>query len=380
MDKQKCITLKHLLIDKKKYIGLKFYPDKVIQALLKTIPGIKWSDHYSMSYLPNNKQILDNIFETFRGNAWVNGQHFFSNRSSGKEEKAIDVSHLINRSLPKNYRACPPEYLQKLSLKKYSKHTIKTYTSCFERFINHYSEMELMEINETDIRSYLQSVISKGYSNSYMNQMVNAIKFYYEIVMEMPNRFYSIERPAKVKQLPKVISMEEVKNMISCTSNIKHKCIISLLYSSGLRRAELIDLKLIDIDSKRMVINVRNGKGNKDRITILSKNLLLNLRIYFKEYRPKVYLFEGVKENQYSAESVLKIVNRAGKRAGIQKKVSPHMLRHSFATHLLENGTDLRYIQVLMGHSSTRTTEIYTRVAINNIKSIESPLDNLNLG
>jgi len=209
--------------------------------------------------------------------------------------------------------------------------------------------------------------------------MINSIKFYYEVVEEMPNRFYSIERPRKKDPLPKVISAEEVQVMIQCTTNIKHRCIISLFYSSGLRRQELLDLKINDIDNKRMVINVINGKGGKDRITLLSPGVLKDLRSYFKEYRPKTYLFEGENGGQYSETSVSKIVTKARCAAKIQKKVTPHILRHSFATHLLENGTDLRTIQVLLGHSSSKTTEVYTEVAINHIKTIKSPIDLLNL-
>lgn len=379
MKKQKCITLKHLLIDEKRYIGLKFYPDKVIHALIKTIPGIKWSDKYSMTYAPNNKIILESIFETFRGEVWVNGQFFFNKRSTGKAAISPNISQFAKRKISDNYRVCPPEYLQKLTLNKYSPQTVRTYVSCFERFINYYKERELMSINENDIRDYLHILIKKGFSNSTINQIVNAIKFYYEIVMEMPNRFYSIDRPPKIKSLPKVISKEEVAAIINNTNNIKHKCIVSLLYSAGLRRAELLNLKLTDIDSKRMVINVISGKGNKDRITLLSQSVLDDLRLYFIEWKPELYLFEGRKNKAYSAESVLNIVKRAAYKAKIKKRVTPHMLRHSFATHLLEDGTDLRYIQVLLGHSSTRTTEIYTRVAINNINSIKSPIDSLHL-
>ena len=209
--------------------------------------------------------------------------------------------------------------------------------------------------------------------------MINSIKFYYEVVLEMPNRFYSVERPRKEEKLPKVISLEEVQDLIKHTNNIKHKCIVSLLYSAGLRRSELLNLKLIDIDSKRMVITVSQGKGNKGRLTILSQSVLDDLRKYYSEYKPKVYLFEGQKGEEYSAQSVAQIIRRAALKARIKKKVTPHMLRHSFATHLLENGTDLRYIQVLLGHSSTRTTEIYTHVAINSIKAIKSPIELLDL-
>jgi len=225
----------------------------------------------------------------------------------------------------------------------------------------------------------MQHLVQTGKSNSYINQMINSIKFYYEVVLQMPNRFYSIERPRKRETLPKVISLEEVQSIIKNTNNIKHRCIVSLLYSAGLRRSELLNLKLEDIDSKRMVITVKNGKGNKDRLTILSGTVLKDLRQYFLEWKPKIYLFEGKNNEKYSASSVLLIIKNAAKKAGIRKNITPHMLRHSFATHLLENGTDLRYIQVLLGHSSTRTTEIYTQVAINNIKTIKSPIELLNL-
>lgn len=187
----------------------------------------------------------------------------------------------------------------------------------------------------------------------------------------MPNRFYSIERPRKRESLPKVISLEEVQSIIINTNNIKHKCIVSLLYSAGLRRGELLNLKMKDIDSKRMVITVKNGKGNKNRLTILSQSVLKDLRVYFLKWKPKTYLFEGKPECMYSPTSVLKIIKNAAEKANIKKNITPRMLRHSFATHLLGNGTDLRYIQVLLGHSSSKTTEIYTQVAINNIIAIK---------
>ena len=191
----------------------------------------------------------------------------------------------------------------------------------------------------------------------------------------MPNRFYHIERPHKKKTLPKVISKEDVLAIIKNTQNIKHKCIISLLYSSGLRRSELLNLKLEDIDSKRMLIHIRYAKGGKDRYTILSRNVLDDLRSYFKVYKPKSWLFEGSHNKQYSASSVVKLIDRAVKKAGIRKKVTPHTFRHSFATHLLEEGTDLRYIQHLLGHNSSKTTEIYTHVATSSFKNIKNLLD-----
>ena len=173
------------------------------------------------------------------------------------------------------------------------------------------------------------------------------------------------------------MSKEEVKSIIINTNNIKHRCIVSLLYSTGLRRNELIHLKLKDIDSKRMLIRIENGKGGKDRYSLLSVNLLNELRSYFKLWKPKTYLFEGANGSKYSGESVLNLVKKAAAKSGINKRATPHILRHSFATHLLEDGTDLRYIQVLLGHSSSKTTEIYTRVAIKNIRTVTNPLDSL---
>ncbi len=176
-------------------------------------------------------------------------------------------------------------------------------------------------------------------------------------------------------KLPKVLSKSEVKRMIENTENIKHKCILALLYSTGLRRSELLSLRLMDIDSERMVINIKGAKGKKDRISLLSNDMLKMLREYYKKYTPKEYLFEGANGKQYSETSVSKILKNAAKRAGIRKNVTPHMLRHSFDTHLLEQGTDLRYIQELLGHKSSKTTEIYTHISIKAIENIKNPLD-----
>ena len=170
-----------------------------------------------------------------------------------------------------------------------------------------------------------------------------------------------------------------MKGIILNTNNIKHKCIVSLLYSAGLRRSELLNLTLQDIDSKRMTILVRNSKGGKDRMTILSQVVLKDLRIYYKKWKPKKYLFEGKNGNQYSAASVLSIINKSAKKAGIKKNVSPHILRHNFTTHLLENDADLRYIQSLLGHSRSKTKEIYTHAATNYLKTIKSPIKLLSL-
>lgn len=373
----KNITLKHLLIDGKKQIGIQFNPDKVIQSLIKELPNPRWSNSYGMAYILNTKENLTEIFDKFRGVAWVNCNYFFKDRILQNENEPLDIEWFRKRALTKNYKTCPEEYFKKLEIKKYSMSTARTYIGLFETFLNHYRDTDPIELNENDVRDYLGYMVRQNRSNSYINQSINSIKFYYEVVLGMPNRFYDIERPRKEEKLPVVLSKGEVSRMLKSIGNIKHKCLVGLLYSAGLRLGELLNLKISDIDSDRMLIRVQGAKGNKDRYTLLSKSLIGDLRVYYKEYKPKEYLIEGQNGNKYSPTSVRNIVKRAAMASKIKKRVSPHTLRHSFATHLLEDGTDLRYIQTLLGHMSSKTTEIYTHVATNIVKGIKSPLDTL---
>ncbi|MCK5466974.1 MAG: site-specific integrase [Cyclobacteriaceae bacterium] len=376
MEKLQNITLRHYLINRERCIGILFYPNKVIQALIKELPRVKWSKEYQVIYMKNTPENLNRIYKTFRGVAWINSKYFFKNKPLNTHGNGNgDISWAEKRTLAKDYKRCPKEYLQKLELKKYSNSTIKTYVAAFEKFMNHYNDYDINEMNENHIRDYLSTLVKKRLSNASINQAVNAIKFYYEMVLDMPNRFYEIERPIKEHKLPRVISIEEVLSIIENTNKVKHRCIVSLLYSAGLRRSELINLKITDIDSKRMLINVEKAKGNKDRITLLSFRLLDDLRIYYKMWRPKKYLFEGPVGEKYSSTSIAKIIKKAAAKAGIVKTVTPHILRHSFATHLLESGTDLRNIQALLGHNSLKTTEIYTHVAANSFNKIKNLLD-----
>lgn len=375
MNTLKSITLYHLMIKDQKMIGIKFSPDKLVQGLIKSLPGPKWSEQYNMAYIPNTKSNLGIIFKTFKGLVWINYNRFFTNRPINTRNETVDVEWFRKRTPVPGHRPCPEEYLLKLELRRYANSTVKTYVSFFEMFINHYREKELNAIDESDIRAFLQTLIRRNVSNSYLNQAINAIKFYYEVVLGMPNRFYEIERPRKESKLPKVISKKEILSIIEHTNNIKHRCIIELLYGSGLCRSELLNLKLSDVDGERMLLRFERTKGNKDRQTLLSKTSLEDLRTYYRQWKPKDYLFEGQNGGKYSCESVLKIVKGAAKKAGIRIRVTPHVLRHSFATHLLESGVDLRRIQVLLGHGSSKTTEIYTHVATNTFENIKNPLD-----
>jgi integrase/recombinase XerD len=345
------ITLRNILIDGNKCIGLQFFPSKRIQVFIKTLDNPRWATVYQMVFVLNTPANLEQIFKTFKGEAWINCRYFFKNRPIHTQALPTDLQ-LISRKnenrVATGEPACPKEYIQLLETRRYSFNTAKTYTSLFANFIKHNQGKSLIEINELDIKDYIHGIVKQGKSASYQNQVINAIKFYYEQVLDMPQRFYQIDRPRKVRKLSLVLSEEEVTRLLSVTTNIKHKSILVTIYSCGLRLSELLNLKLTDIQSDRHLLLVRDAKGNKDRTTILCEATLQLLRKYYLMYRPKEYLFEGQGGGLYSSKSVQNILQHSLAQAKIFKPASPHTLRHSFATHLLENGTDLRHIQKLM--------------------------------
>ena len=271
------------------------------------------------------------------------------------------------------------EYERLLKLKNYSLSTRKSYSHCFEKFLEHFTGHDINSLTKDQITDYLLRESDKGISAVYQNQIINAIKFYYEKVLGRKKEFYNLPRAKRPFKLPTVFSEEEIVRLLAQVSNFKHKCILYLIYSAGLRISEAVKMKISDIDSERNMIFVRGAKGKKDRTTLLSRKLLEMLRQYYKIYKPKEYLFEGETGGQYSVTSIQKVFNRALLASGINKKATVHSLRHSFATHLLERGTDLRYIQELLGHNSSKTTEIYTHVTKKGMDKISSPLDNLEI-
>jgi integrase/recombinase XerD len=377
MERLPVVTLRQLLIGAKRCIGIQFMPNETIQILVNSLPGIAWSMEYSIFYIDNTSSNIDQVFRVFKGVAWVNCRYFFRNSPVHKGAEEVDLSSFRVRG-PSDV-SVPEEYIMRLELKRYSVSTARSYIYMFEEFIRFYRGKTLIEINEQDIKNYLQHIVRQGKSPSFQNQVINAIKFYYEQVLDMPQRFYDVDRPRPEKKLPAVLSEEEIARVIDGTENLKHKAIMVTIYSCGLRLSELLNLKISDIQSDRNIVLVRQGKGKKDRTTVLSAKTLELLRKYYRENRPREYLFEGLGGGKYSARSVQAIIKRAVRVAGIRKQVSAHTLRHSFATHLLENGTDLRHIQVLLGHSSSRTTEIYAHISTKFMRTIKSPLDNLNV-
>jgi integrase/recombinase XerD len=263
--------------------------------------------------------------------------------------------------------------------KRYSPSTIKTYTETVSTFLRFFSSKPITEINHTDLIVFNnQYIIQKNLSNSFQNQVVNGVKLFFQIVENKQLIVELIHRPRREKKLPNILSKEEVKAILKAPKNIKHKAMLSLIYACGLRRSELLNLTLKDIQSDRNLLIIKQAKGKKDRVEPISSKLIDLLRSYYKEWKPKTWLFEGQIENtQYSARSLELVLKKSLKLACINKPVSLHWMRHSYATHLLENGTDLRYIQELLGHNSSRTTEIYTHVSQRSIQLIKSPFDDL---
>lgn len=274
----------------------------------------------------------------------------------------------------------PRAYLDQLERRRYSPNTIQTYVSLFEKFLAHFSDVPPEKLTDAHVAQFQTYLVKrKKVSTSSQNQYINAIKFYFEKVLGRDKAYYHIERPIKEFKLPKVLTEKEVIAIINAVHNLKHKAMLLLVYSAGLRAGELINLKINDVDSENMRVFVLGGKGKKDRVTILSQKALNILRQYFKKYRPKEYLFEGQGGGQYTTSSLRKVFQTAIRDTGIKKSLSLHSLRHSFATHLLESGVDLRYIQELLGHNSSQTTEIYTHITHKGWEKIQSPLDKLDI-
>ena len=365
------ITLRNDYHREKDVVLVKFKYNKELINCIKRIEGASWSQSKKSWYFTKDKFDLPVIINIFKSLAYVDYSGLGNNNKINHGTQRPEKTKKLKVKLP-------TAYYDVLDQKRYSDSTKATYTNYFEDYVRHFEGRSLEDIASEEINCYILDLIrNKKISASQQNQRINAIKFYYEKVLGGEKYYIKIERPKRNNTLPNVLSVGEVKKIIDNTNNTKHKCIISLLYSAGLRRNELINLKLDSILSGQMQIKISNSKGNKDRYVGLSSRLLQLLRRYFKEFKPKEWLIEGRNREQYGATSVLNVVKNAAKRAGISRRVTPHMLRHSFATHHLESGTDLRYIQEFLGHSSSKTTEVYTHVAKTDFSKFRNPLDSM---
>ncbi|RXR18268.1 integrase [Flavobacterium amnicola] len=266
--------------------------------------------------------------------------------------------------------------VNQLRLKGYSPSTIRCYSQEFAQFLYFIKDKASNTCNEVEVREFLLHCITElKLKENTLHSRISGIKFYYEQVLFQPRIFVEIPRPKKQLKLPKALNSDEVRRIFMASKNLKHNTMLKLCYGMGLRLSEIINLKISDIDSRTMLVYVERGKGKKDRYVNLPDSILFQLREYYLSYKPKEYLFEGQYGGQYSSRSLQKVFKDALHEAQIRKKVGIHSLRHSYATHLLENGTDIRFIQELLGHNSISTTLLYTNVTDRTLRKIVSPLD-----
>ena len=329
-------------------IAVVFEKNAELIARIKTVKGSRWSQSLGVWHVPDSEE----------------------NRVRFKLK-------LQSHSIPSIEGIAQIEkFKQYLRSKRYSESTINTYSEALKSVLVFYREKPIADITNQDVIVYNDEyILKKNLSASYQNQTINAIKLFFKIIHNSKIVLEELHRPKNAKKLPNVLSKEETLKLIDVTTNLKHKTLLALIYSSGLRISEAINMKITDIDSQRMLIHVKNAKGKKDRYTLLSTKVLGLLKEYYTIYRPVVFLFEGQFGNQYSSRSAQSVLHQSAKKAGITKQISLHTLRHSFATHLLESGTDLRYIQDLLGHSSPKTTMIYTHVSSTSLRKIINPFD-----
>lgn len=351
-------------------ILIKFDYNKHLISIIKSIPGTYWSKTLNCWYLKNTPKHLELLKFRLNPYAIIKVDRNTYGKLKNKKQNSP------KRQLSKEHRDLLLGYMHYLKGKKYSKSTVKTYLTLTADMVEFYNHTDLKMLNNRSIEIFIERVmIPKNYSISTHRQFLSSLKHFKAYFPECGINGLQIVLPKKDRILPTVLSKLEILDLIRCTQNLKHRAIIALLYSCGLRIGELIQLRLIDIDIDRRQLIVKKGKGRKDRYIILAESILPLLSNYIISYQPKYYVFEGQKSGRYSAESIRSFLKRSCKNANIGKHVTPHTLRHSYATHLLESGIDIRYIQELLGHSKPETTMIYTHVSKKDLLNIKSPLD-----
>lgn len=345
-------------------------------SLFSNIEGRYWDDRsaaWMLPYVKSTMRILRQIFGAHLVLKFEPSPHI--------PEKWYSKGHKVQRKpehAPLKHQQMLIEFEEKLMLQRYAINTRKTYRNFFIPFLKHFEDRRIADLTVAEIERYVVSLIKeKGLSATSQNQLINAVKFYYEKVLGRERRYYNIGRPRKAKKLPEVLSEQEVLKILKAPKNLKHQCILLLVYSAGLRLSEVVNLQLNDLLVDRKQLRIKGGKGNKDRYTILSRKALTRLQEYLQQYHPELWLFEGQTGGQYSKRSVQSVFKQALIMSGVSTYATLHTLRHSFATHLLEKGTSLRYIQELLGHSSSKTTEVYTHIRKDAKTSITSPLDTM---
>lgn len=349
-----------------------FKHDWVLINVVKHLPDAKWSTTLKSWYIKNTPANLKQIFSVFKGHAYVDSSALFNTQKTlpkpfpKKKQRQLSSSH---RNLLNNF-------YKFLLGKRYSKSTVETYLFFVADFIEFNNTKLIENLTTRDVELFIETVfIERRYSISTQRQFISAIKQFIVFYPKTDISNMALTRPKKSKILPTVLSQEEMISIIQHTKNLKHRAILALIYSAGLRISELINLELRYFQIQRKQLLIKSGKGRKDRYVTLAESFMPLLHNYLTTYNPKTYFVEGPAGKPYSASSVRKFLSRSVEAAKINRRITPHTLRHSYATHLLESGVGLRHIQELLGHSKPETTMIYTHVARKDLLAIESPLD-----
>lgn len=352
-----------------------FQKNEEIISLLKDGFNANWSNSLRLWYIHDKVFDLSKMLKIFRGKAFID----YSLLKGNSTKTASIISK--RKVLPDATADELEKFKDWMRQKRYSESTIRTYADALEIFLGYYEGKKPSEITNDDIiRFNTAYIIKKRLSFAYQNQFVNAIKLFYTKTYSKNIEIDQIERPRRAKRLPRVIPKEDVMRMLKNIRNQKHQMALTMIYACGLRRSELINMKLAHLDSHRKCVLIFNGKGQKDRTLPLSDKLLGQIKRYYFAYRPSVYLIEGAnKGERYSGTSIEKIFHKYLGEVIKNHNFTLHCLRHSYATHLLESGTDLRYIQTLLGHKSSKTTEIYTWVSMKSLQNIRNPTDDFDL-
>lgn len=334
-------------------------------------------------HFPNDVKLIANFRNQFSNAKWSQSLKTWYLPDMPSLRTIIGLSHqpIGNTAIAKIHpinQAAYSEMQNKLLLKAYSINTQKVYLSEFAQFLYLIKSVNASQFNPKRLKSYLLYCVNTlKLSEANIHSRLNALKFYYEQVLGRSKFFCDIPRPKKPSKLPKVLSSKDIAKLFQVTTNPKHKLMLQLCYGMGLRVSEVVNLKLSDFDSKRMKVLIEKSKGKKDRYVALPKSIISQLSSYYYTYKPQHYLFEGQFGGQYASRSVQAVFKTAMHRAKINKPIGIHSLRHSYATHLLEYGTDIAYIQKLLGHQDVSTTLIYAKVGDKKAQNIESPLDRI---
>ena len=372
LSKLPLITLSKRFHRNSNQILIRFIYNQPLIVITRSIPNTRWSKTLNCWYVKDTPQNLKFLFKTYQNHAQIRSNAYYKTERVEPPQKKIKRIRVLSQE-NRNHLNQFYKYLQG---QRYSESTVKTYSFLVADFIEYFNHKTPEKLTNKDIDLYLSHVfVPKKYSISTHRQLISAIKLFKAFYPNCKIDSLELKRPKKSRKLPTVLSQEEIIDLIRCTQNLKHRAIIALIYSCGLRISELLSLRLNDINIDRRQLIVKSGKGRKDRYVVLAESFLPLLQNYFTTYKPMTFFVEGSKEKPYSASSIRKFLHRYCKKAKISKTVTPHTLRHSYATHLLEQGVDLRYIQELLGHAKPETTMIYTHVARKDLLDIRSPLD-----